>query len=75
MTIDTVQDRAVAASRWQAAKETAAAWGQANADLRRDQRVSEAQASAAARPRPQDRAADQPPPRQRAPQRKVDVKA
>lgn len=54
-TIDAASDRAIAADRWRAARESAATYAAGNADLRRDQRVEGAMASAAARPRPQDR--------------------
>jgi hypothetical protein len=54
---DATADRAAAADRWQAAREGAAAYAAGNSELRRDQRVEEAKASDAARPRPQDRAA------------------
>jgi hypothetical protein len=62
---ESVADRAAAAARWQAAREAAHAWSQGQAELRSDQRVEEAKASGAARPRPQDRAAEAPPPRTR----------
>lgn len=57
---ESIQDRVAAAARWQAAKEAAASYAAGNADLRRDQRVEEAQASDAARPRPKDRSAATP---------------
>jgi hypothetical protein len=49
-------DRIAAANRWQAARESAAAYSAGNAQFRRDQRVEEGVASDTARPRPQDRA-------------------
>ena len=51
---ESMQSRVAAADRWQAARESAAAYAGGNSELRRDQRIEEAKALAAARPRPQD---------------------
>jgi hypothetical protein len=55
--------RAAAADHREAARQVAHIQAAAIADSRRDQRVEEARSAAAARPRPQDRASDAPPPR------------
>jgi len=53
--------RAAAADHREAARQIAHQQAAALADSRRDQRVEEAKAANAARPRPQDRAAEAPP--------------
>jgi hypothetical protein len=67
--------RAAAAEHSEAARQIAHAQAVAIADSRRSQRVEEAKAAVAARPRPQDRAADAPPPRERSSGLLLDVLA
>ena len=59
--------RAAAADYREAARHSAHVVAAERADTRRDQRIEEAKAASAARSRPQDRAADMPAPRPRAP--------
>jgi hypothetical protein len=61
MAIDTLSLRAEAADRRETARDAAHLYAMTRADARRDQRVEEAKASAAARPTPAERAAEAPP--------------
>ena len=73
MAIDAISaDRAAAADRREAARVAAHEYLVSRADARRDTRVEEAKASAAARPTPADRAAQNPAP---LPARLVDILA
>lgn len=74
MAIDSVSARAEAADRRESARDAAHLYAMTRADARRDQRVEEARASAAARPTPSERAAEIPP-RRSATARLVDVLA
>lgn len=74
MAIDSVSARAEAADRRESARDAAHLYAMTRADARRDQRVEEAQASAAARPTPSERAAEMPP-RRSTTARLVDVLA
>jgi hypothetical protein len=62
MAIDVIADRTAAADRREAARIAAHQYLQARADARRDTRVEEAKAIAAARPTPAERAAENPAP-------------
>lgn len=73
MAIDAIsQDRASAADRREAARVAAHQYLLTRAEARRDTRVEEAKASAAARPTPAERAAEMPP---QVPARLIDVLA
>lgn len=61
MAIDALSVRAEAADRREAARDAAHLYALSRADARRDTRVEEAKASAAARPTPSERAAELPP--------------
>lgn len=71
--VEAVEDRVTAAQRWRDAKDQAQAVANARADNRRDDRIAEAQESAAARPRPQDK--DVPTPRAATGAKAVDILA
>ena len=66
MSIEASAVRAAAADYREASRHFAHVRAAERADSRRDQRIEEAKAAAAARPRPSDRAADLPEPRPRA---------
>ena len=59
--------RAAAADYREATRHSAHLVAAERAETRRDQRIEEAQAASAARPRPQDRAAEAPAPRSQGP--------
>lgn len=61
MAIDALSVRAEAADRREAARDAAHLYALSRADARRDTRVEEAKASAAARPTPSERALEVPP--------------
>lgn len=61
MAVDAVASRVEAADRREAARDAAHVYAMSRADARRDQRVEEARAAAAARPTPAERAAETPP--------------
>jgi hypothetical protein len=61
MAIETLAIRAEAADRRETARDAAHLYALSRADARRDTRVEEAKASAAARPTPSERAAEVPP--------------
>ncbi len=61
MAIDSVSARAEATDRREMARDAAHLYAMTRAEARRDQRVEEAKASAAARPTPSERAAEMPP--------------
>jgi hypothetical protein len=61
MAIDSVSSRAEAADRRETARDAAHLYAMTRSDARRDQRIEEARASAAARPTPSERAAEMPP--------------
>lgn len=61
MAIDSVSARAEAADRRETARDAAHIYAMTRAEARRDQRVEEAKASAAARPTPSERAVEMPP--------------
>lgn len=60
LAIDSVSARAEAADRRETARDAAHIYAMTRADARRDQRIEEARASAAARPTPSERAAEMP---------------
>jgi hypothetical protein len=74
MAIEALAIRAEAADRRETARDAAHLYALSRADARRDTRVEEAQASAAARPTPSERAAEVPP-RRSSTARLIDVLA
>lgn len=65
MAVEALSSIRAASDMREAQRQEAHQYALEQADWRRDSRVEEAQASEAARPRPQDRAADDPEPRKR----------